>query len=85
VVPGQVTRVDVEINPTFDTLERGHRLRVTIETADFPHALPSVTQGPGLVGGVYELEHSRAHPSSVELPLIPGTRGLTPIAKTPLR
>ena len=84
VVPGQLTRYDVEIFPTFDTLARGHRLRITIETADFPHALPSVTQAPGLVGGIYELEHSRPAPSSVELPLIPGTRGLSPIAKTPL-
>jgi putative CocE/NonD family hydrolase len=84
VVPGQVTRYDVEIFPTFDTLKRGHRLRITIETADFPHALPTITQGPGLIGGVYGLEHSRAHPSSVELPLIPGTRGLHPISKGPL-
>jgi predicted acyl esterase len=73
-----------QVFPTFDTLARGHRLRITIETADFPHALPSVTQGPGLVGGIYELEHSLAHPSSVGLPLIPGTRGLNPIPKTPL-
>jgi uncharacterized protein len=66
------------------TAARGHRLRITIETADFPHALPSVTQGPGLVGGIYELEHSLAHPSSIELPLIPETRVLTPIPRTPL-
>ena len=84
VVAGKVTRYDLEIFPTFDTLRRGHRLRITIETADFPHALPTLTQGPGLVGGIYELEHSRAHPSSVELPLIAGTRGLSPISRAPL-
>lgn len=84
VVPGQLTRYDVEIFPTFDTLARGHRLRITIDTADFPDALPSVTQAPGLVGGICELEHSRPAPSSVELPLIPGTRGLSPTAKTSL-
>ena len=69
VPPGQVTRYDVEILPTFDTLEPGHRLRVTIATSDFPHALPSVTQIPNLLGAVYELEHSTAFPSSIELPL----------------
>ncbi|MGH2857339.1 MAG: CocE/NonD family hydrolase [Solirubrobacteraceae bacterium] len=69
VVPGQMTRYDVEVFPTYDTLAPGHRLRVTIATSDFPHALPSATQLPGLVGGVYSLSHSAAAPSSVELPL----------------
>jgi putative CocE/NonD family hydrolase len=84
VIPGRVTRYEVEIFPTFDTLRRVHQLRITIETADFPHARPTLTQGPGLVGGVYELEHSRPYPSSVELPIIPGTQGLSPISKGPL-
>jgi uncharacterized protein len=72
VVPGQVTRYDVEVFPTFDTLAPGHRLRVTIATSDFPHVLPSATQLPNLVGGVYALEHAAAYPSSVELPLVAG-------------
>jgi predicted acyl esterase len=81
---GKVTRYDVEIFPTFDTLARGHRLRVTISTADFPHALPTLAQAPGLLLGVYSLQHSRNYASSVELPLIPGTRGLAPIGRGPL-
>ncbi|HEY3727860.1 MAG TPA: CocE/NonD family hydrolase [Solirubrobacteraceae bacterium] len=88
VVPGQVTRYDVEVFPTFDTLAPGHRLRVTIATSDFPHVLPSATQTPNLVGGVYQLQHSAAYPSSVELPLVAGGIGtggaLAPVAKTPL-
>jgi putative CocE/NonD family hydrolase len=70
VVPGQVTRYDVEVFPTFDTLAPGHSLRVTIATSDFPHALPSATQLPNLLGGVYALGHSASEPSSVELPLV---------------
>lgn len=73
VVPGEVTRYDVEVFPTFDTLEPGHRLRVTIATSDFPHVLPEATQLGGLLGGVYELEHSATYPSSVELPLAAAT------------
>jgi putative CocE/NonD family hydrolase len=69
---GKVVRYDVEVFPTFDTLQPGHRLRVTIATSDFPHALPTLTQGLSLIGGVYTLEHTAAHPSSVELPLIAG-------------
>jgi hypothetical protein len=66
---GKVTRFDVEVFPTFDTLMPGHRLRITIATSDFPHVLPDVAQLPKLLGGVYALEHSAAYPSSVELPL----------------
>jgi uncharacterized protein len=69
VVPGKVTQYDVEVFPTFDTLEPGHRLRVTIATSDFPHALPTVVQIPHLLGGVYSLEHTATYPSSVQLPL----------------
>lgn len=75
VIPGQMTRYDVEVFPTYDTLAPGHRLRVTIATSDFPHALPSATQLPGLVSGVYSLAHSTAAPSSVELPLLSGSGG----------
>lgn len=78
VVPGLLTRYDVEVFPTFDTLEPGHRLRITIASSDFPHVLPAVDQLPGLLGGIYTIEHTTAAPSSVELPLItaaPGTAG----------
>jgi putative CocE/NonD family hydrolase len=87
-VPGQVNRYQVEVFPTVDTLAAGHRLRVTIATSDFPHALPSVTQLPGLLGGVYALRHSAAYPSSVELPLVPAAPGspggLQPVGSSPL-
>jgi hypothetical protein len=69
VVPGKVTRFDVEVFPTFDTLAPGHRLRVTIATSDFPHVLPTATQAANLLGGVYQLQHTAQYPSSVELPL----------------
>lgn len=88
VVPGRVTRYDIEVFPTFDTLAPGHRLRVTIATSDFPHVLPSATQAPHLIGGIYQLEHSAEYPSSIELPLVAGgisnSNGLTPTAGTPL-
>jgi hypothetical protein len=75
VVPGQVTRYDIEIFPTVDTLAPGHRLRVTIATSDFPHALPTAVQLPSLLGGLYTIEHSPSAPSSIELPLVPAAPG----------
>ncbi len=75
VVPGAVTRYDIEVFPTVDTLQPGHRLRVTIATSDFPHAVPTPAQALNLLGGVYSLEHSAAYPSSVELPLITAAAG----------
>jgi predicted acyl esterase len=74
---GKVVRYGVEVSPTFDTLQPGHRLRVTIATSEFPHALPTLTQGAGLIGGVYQVEHTTAYPSSVELPLIAGPVALS--------
>jgi hypothetical protein len=83
VPPGQVERYDVEVFPVFDTLRPGHSLRLTIATSDFPHALPEVTQLPGLLGGVYTLEHNTAGPSSVELPLAPAS-DFTAVSGAPL-
>ncbi|MBO0768502.1 MAG: CocE/NonD family hydrolase [Solirubrobacterales bacterium] len=70
IKPGQQTRFDVEVFPTYDTLQPGHRLRVTISTSDFPHVIPTATQLPNLLGGLYTLDHNASGPSSVELPLI---------------
>jgi putative CocE/NonD family hydrolase len=71
VVPGRVTRYDVEVFPTYATLAPGHRLRVTVSTADQPHLSPSAAVLPHLVGGVYGLQRTPAAPSSIEVPLQP--------------
>ena len=71
VVPGEVTRYDIEVRPLFATLAPGHRLRVTIGTGDFPHLLPPFTAYPHLVGGVYDIEHNAAALSWLDLPVIP--------------
>jgi putative CocE/NonD family hydrolase len=70
VTPGKVTEYQVEVFPTLDTLAPGHRLRVTIASSDFPHAMPELTQLPSLLGGIYRVQHDAAYASSVELPLM---------------
>ncbi len=69
VTPGALTRYDVEVFPTFDTLEPGHRLRVVVNTDDFPHVFPNATQFPNLIGGVWAVQRTADAPSGVELPL----------------
>jgi len=71
VIPGEVTRYDIEIRPLFATLAPGHRLRITIGTGDFPHLLPPLQTGGNLLGGLYDVEHNAAALSWLDLPVIP--------------
>ena len=71
VVPGQLTRYDIEVYPTYATLPAGHRLRITLSTADTPHLVPTLPELANLLGGVYQVSISPTAPSAVEVPLIP--------------
>jgi putative CocE/NonD family hydrolase len=63
---GQTVRYDVEVRPAFATIPVGHRLRLRIATADFPHIIPLADLG-GLLGGTYRIHHDDVSPSFVEL------------------
>ena len=71
VTPGVLTRYDIDVRPTFAVIAAGHKLRVTITTADTPHLAPLPPDLPNLVGGIYQIERSVRGPSSVTLPLAP--------------
>jgi hypothetical protein len=71
VVPGQVTREDIQVFPTMTELPAGWRLRVTVTTGDTPHLVPSAAQLPKLVGGIYDVERNAAAASSVTVPVAP--------------
>ncbi|HEU5005798.1 MAG TPA: CocE/NonD family hydrolase C-terminal non-catalytic domain-containing protein, partial [Jatrophihabitantaceae bacterium] len=70
VVPGKVTRYDVEVFPTLATIAPGHRIRVTLSTTDFPHLMPTPPELLKLAGGRYHVQRTSAAPSSVTIPLI---------------
>jgi uncharacterized protein len=72
VVPGKVTRYDIEVFPTCSTIAAGHRIRVTLSSTDFPHLLPTPPQLAKLVGGHYQVQRTASAPSSVTIPLIGG-------------
>jgi predicted acyl esterase len=71
VAAGSVARYDVEVLPTFASIAKGHRVRVTISTSDTPHLLPTSEQLANLVGGVYQVLRSPGAASFVELPIAP--------------
>ncbi|SDQ90483.1 CocE/NonD family hydrolase [Virgibacillus salinus] len=69
VIPGEVGRYDVEVFPSFAQIAPGHRIRITVTTADTPHLLPTTTQRKDLIGGYYQILRNTEYPSSVNLPL----------------
>ena len=69
--PGVVETVDVEVFPVLASLARGHRLRVTITTSATPYFTPVLEDYVSLLGGSYGIQRSAAHPSHVNVPLVP--------------
>lgn len=65
---GTPVPVDVEVWPVAGVIKPGHRLRVSIQTADFPHLFPPLPQLGNSVGKGVWIWHDAAHPSWVTLP-----------------
>ena len=65
-----VTEYQVEVFPTYSTIAAGHRIRVTLQTTDFPHLTPTPPQLLKLLGGTYQVQHTATAPSSITLPLV---------------
>jgi len=69
VLPGEVTRYDVEVFPTAALIEPGHRLRLTVTTYDFPHLVPTKPARRALAGGSYQLHQGGPTPSHLLIPV----------------
>jgi putative CocE/NonD family hydrolase len=67
---GQPTALDVEIFPTNWVLKAGHRLKVTVDPSDFPHALPPAPALLSRLGGQVSVLTDPDHPSAIELPVV---------------
>ncbi|NLA34774.1 MAG: CocE/NonD family hydrolase [Actinobacteria bacterium] len=63
---GESVRYDIEVRPVFATIPAGHRLRIRIGTADFPHLVPLADRA-SLFGGRYEIEHRLGAESFIDL------------------
>lgn len=91
VVPGQMTRYDIEIFPTAVKIPAGYRLRLTLTNYDAPHLLPTTEQAPKLAGGTYSVSREPDAASFINVPLLPVSdlstpspaEATTPVSTTP--
>jgi len=67
---GEPVGYEVEIRPTFATIAAGHRLRVRVATADFPHLIP-LADLANLAGGAFDIERGPAA-SSLDMAVATG-------------
>lgn len=70
VVPGELTRYDLEIFPTAALIAPDHRLRLTVTSYDFPNLVPTKPARRALTGGSYRLHQGVAAPSHLLVPLV---------------
>jgi hypothetical protein len=73
VVPGALTRQDIQIYPTMAELPAGWRLRVTLTTSDTPHLVPALSQAPALAGGIYQVQRNVGAASMLNVPIAPAS------------
>lgn len=59
---GEVAPIDVEVFPTGAQIQKGHKLRISIQAFDIPHLLPTLPQLPGTLT-VMTVHNSAKYPS----------------------
>jgi predicted acyl esterase len=69
--PNTPVAVDVEVFPAVGVIQPGHKLRISVQTGDFPHLFPPLPQLVGSIGRGVRIWHDPAHPSWVALPVQP--------------
>jgi uncharacterized protein len=71
VVPGQPMLVPVEVFPAAAVVRKGHKLRIAISASNQAQGVWSLPMQAKANGNVTSILTSRAHPSSIVLPLVP--------------
>ena len=66
---GSPVEVDVEIYPTGWTLPAGHKLRLTLQSADEPHLTASLPTGLNSAGATLSIYHDASHDSELVIPV----------------
>lgn len=63
---GEPVRYQIEVRPAFATVPAGHRLRLRISTADFPHVV-ALADAAALAGGRQMLHHDIEQASYIDV------------------
>ncbi|OCF85998.1 hypothetical protein AW168_33075 [Nocardia brasiliensis] len=71
VTPRELTEYVIEVFPTLAPIPAGHRVRLTVGTADFPSRVPNLKQYNELQGGIYDIQYGGPDGSYADLPLVP--------------
>ncbi|AUM13072.1 CocE/NonD family hydrolase [Ketobacter alkanivorans] len=71
LVPGEVTKVQVEIFSTSALIREGNRLRVSISPSNQAQGMLNLPRRAMVEGGTTTIHNSSEHPSSVVLPIVP--------------
>jgi uncharacterized protein len=77
ITPGEVTRYEIEVWPTSNLFERGHRIRLEVSSSNFPtydrnpNTGGSLADSAATVTADQTIYHDADHPSRVTLPIQP--------------
>jgi putative CocE/NonD family hydrolase len=82
LTPGAIESYDIDVWATSNVFKKGHRIRVEVSSSNFPHfdrntnkmVDPSWATKADFVAAHQSIYHDAAHPSSIDLPIIPPTR-----------
>ena len=82
---GEAIPVDVEVFPTSAVIAPGHRIRVSVGAADFPHAVSPLPALPDTLTSTTTVLHGPDTPSRVVLPVVGavGDHGAVPAPADP--
>jgi uncharacterized protein len=77
-VPSGPAAYDIEVFPTFETFQAGHRIRLDVGTGDAPHMALSVPHQVQSTGAVFLVDRSPDNPSYVSLPVVTSGGAVAP-------
>jgi putative CocE/NonD family hydrolase len=69
------TAYDIEVFPTFETFQVGHRIRLDVGTGDAPHMALSAPHQVASTGAVFMVDRNSDNPSYVSLPVVSAAKG----------
>jgi putative CocE/NonD family hydrolase len=81
LVPGRVEPITIQLYPTSNVFKKGHRIRLDVSSSNYPRFDVNPNTGEPLgthrrvVPADNTIHHDAAHPSFMELPVIPSAGG----------